>query len=365
MNSEVFGKQPQDPALGNCLKCYVGHSNDEEVRFSSSSGGIVTELLAFALENGLIDGALVTRMKKDCPLETEPIIATTREEIVSASKSKYCPAAPSQALGRALKANARLAFVGLPCHIHGVRKAEANIKALKEKIVLHVGIMCSHTVSFRGTEFLLEKLGVSPEQVEEIAYRGQGWPGSLLLKLKSRSNLAVPYVGDWNAYEPVFSCFFFTPWRCLACYDESNELADISLGDAWLPVLKKERKGKSIIVVRTRKGEEILNRALSAGAIHLEPVRSEKVKCSQAEPLKFKKTDISVRLAMIQFFGRKTPNFTTKHSFGHSPFSWIRNLYALSNVKFSDNHSLRKLLIHVPFPIIRLYYGVYKLLCDI
>jgi coenzyme F420 hydrogenase subunit beta len=44
----------------------------------------------FALEEGIIDGALVTRMKKDRPLEPEPFIARTREEIIEASKSKYC-----------------------------------------------------------------------------------------------------------------------------------------------------------------------------------------------------------------------------------------------------------------------------------
>ena len=30
-------------------------------------------------------------MKKDNPLEPEPFIARTREEIIEASKSKYCP----------------------------------------------------------------------------------------------------------------------------------------------------------------------------------------------------------------------------------------------------------------------------------
>jgi coenzyme F420 hydrogenase subunit beta len=65
LNSRIFEKQPEDRFIGNYLKCYVGHSNDKEVRYGSSSGGIATQLLIFALEKGLIDGALVTRMSEN------------------------------------------------------------------------------------------------------------------------------------------------------------------------------------------------------------------------------------------------------------------------------------------------------------
>jgi len=71
INSKIFGKQPEDQQLGNYLRCYIGHSNDHDIRYNSSSGGIVSQLLIFALEKGIIDGALVARMKKDAPLETE------------------------------------------------------------------------------------------------------------------------------------------------------------------------------------------------------------------------------------------------------------------------------------------------------
>ena len=40
-----------------------------------ASGGLVSSLLIFALEEGLIDGALVTRMREDNPLRPEPFIA--------------------------------------------------------------------------------------------------------------------------------------------------------------------------------------------------------------------------------------------------------------------------------------------------
>ena len=125
--------------IGNYLKCYLGHSTDYDIRFNSSSGGLITQLLIFALEEGIITGALVTRMKKDKPLEPEPFIARTKKEILDAMGSKYCPVPANIALKEILKSKEgeKFAVVGLACHIHGIRKAEQIYASLKKKIILH------------------------------------------------------------------------------------------------------------------------------------------------------------------------------------------------------------------------------------
>jgi len=146
------------------------------------------------------------------------------------------------------------------------------------------------------------------------------------------------------------------------CPDQTNELADISVGDAWLPELGHERNGESVVVARTKKGEEILNLASSAGVISLKPVECERVKCSQADPLKFKKDDFGTRLAMIASAGMKTPGFNLKRNSPRSLSSFVRNFFAFFNIKASRNAILKSLLTYVPFPVFRLYYGVYKFL---
>jgi len=45
---------------------------------------------------------------------------------------------------------------------------------LKEKAVLHLVIFCSHNVSFKGTEFLLRKLKILPEQDKRIKHIKHG-----------------------------------------------------------------------------------------------------------------------------------------------------------------------------------------------
>ncbi|MEA3253893.1 MAG: coenzyme F420 hydrogenase/dehydrogenase beta subunit N-terminal domain-containing protein, partial [Chloroflexota bacterium] len=229
LNKDVFGKEPEDILLGNYLGCYIGHATDYEIRYNSASGGLVTALLIFALEEGMIDGALATRMKRDNPLEPEPFIARTKEEIISAAKSKYCPVPANITLREILARDGKYAVVGLPCHIQAVRKAEGINGRLKERIGLHFGLVCNHMPTFLATEYLLRKVGVSKGQVSKINYRGEGWPGQMTIALKSGVTKLVPFFSKlyWGiAYQD-----FFYPTRCTMCVDKICELADISFMD--------------------------------------------------------------------------------------------------------------------------------------
>lgn len=259
LNQEIFDKQPEDVLLGNYVNCYTGHATDQNIRYNSSSGGLVTALLIFALEQGMINGALVTRMKRDKPLEPEPFIARTREEIIEASGSKYCPVPANIALKGIIKAKKgeKFAVVGLPCHIHGVRKAEINSNQLKERIILHVGILCGGTSSFIGVKNVLNNMGINSD-IREVNFRGMGWPGSFCVKLNNGKIKSMPYNKSWLIWS------LFTPSRCRYCLDGMAELSDISCGDAWLPeiIINKDNIGESIIIARNEKSDRLLKETL-------------------------------------------------------------------------------------------------------
>ena len=51
----------------------------------------IAALLVYLLEQDIIDGAIVLRMDPERPAETEVVVARTRDEIVEAKGSKYCP----------------------------------------------------------------------------------------------------------------------------------------------------------------------------------------------------------------------------------------------------------------------------------
>jgi coenzyme F420 hydrogenase subunit beta len=358
LNLLFFGHQPKDPKMGNYLNCYIGHSTDKRIRYNSSSGGMATQLLIFALENDVIDGAIVTRMRKNNPLEPESFIATTKEEIISASKSKYCPVSANLVLRDILNENGKFAIVGLPCHIQGIRKAELINRKLLEKVILHVGLLCSHTVNFAGTEFLLKKIGIKKSEVSKLDYRGGGWPGSLSVHIVNDTILSMPLIGDWNSYWPIFSSFFFTPMRCLMCPDEMNELSDVSLGDAWLPELRYEKIGESLIITRTKIAEEILTQMKSMKAISIRHVDVKKAIESQALNLVFKKRALGGRLSLLKLLGKSVPSLNSKPR--SSLALMLGSLLPYLNTSASSNRYLKSMMLKFPLPIFRFYWGLLK-----
>jgi len=281
LNMMIFGRQPKDLLIGNYKDCYIGYSSNEKLRYNSSSGGMVTQILLYLLKEGLIDGALVTRMNPKRPFEPEPFIARTPKEIIESKGSKYCPVPTNICLQEIIKTPGKYAIVGLPCHIHGIRKAEKINKKLRKRIKYHLGIVCNHTPTFKATEFLLEKLNIKKEEIKNISYRGEGWPGNLKIETKSGTILLLPeYWGSGFGQ-------LFIPERCEFCVDHMAELSDMSFADPWLSEFKNEKKGKTLII--TRKNSNILKEMDNKGVCRIEPIKPEKVILSQIYNLYVKK----------------------------------------------------------------------------
>jgi len=306
LGDTLFGDIPEDTAVGRYLGCYVGHAMDKGVRYSSASGGIVSALLVYALQEGLIDGALVTRMRRDDPLTPEPFIARTREEILSASGSKYCPVAANTALQAILDGKDRIAAVGLPCHIQGLRKAEQRIPKLAQQIRYHISLACSLNFSFLGTARFLQNLGIAPNRVAVLQYRGQGWPGSVLIRLKDGRRRTVPCGECYRQLGP------YLLRRCTLCSDMLGELSDLTCGDAWVPqIMRTDRAGSSFVVSRTPAAEELLESAASQQAVELSDLELEDLLTSQGHAL-FKKRKLKARLRLFRLAGQSVPVYRQK-----------------------------------------------------
>ncbi len=310
LNLEIFGEEPENILIGNYLNCYIGHATDYDVRYNSAAGGLVTQLLIFALEEGIIGGALVTMMKRDNPLEPEPFIVRTKEAIIEAAKSKYCPVPANIALKEILesKEGEKFAVVGLPCHIHGIRKAEQINEKLKEKIVLHLGLLCSINRNFLSQDYLLKKLGVKREDIAKFDYRGEGWIGGMTIALKNSGKKFSPLPIYWGQMLRSY----FIPLRCTLCSDQSCELADASFGDIWLPEFRDDKIGTSVIISRTETGDKILNEMKSKNKINLNKIERDKVVESQIHPLRLKKSHLNAHIAFLKIFGKKMPIYNQK-----------------------------------------------------
>lgn len=304
LNREFFGRVPRDVFIGNYLRIWVGHSTDDLLRYKAASGGIVTSLLILALEEGLIDAVVVLGMDKDNPLLTKSFIARTPEEIISNMGSKYTSGPADSMISEIMENEGRYAVVGLPCHIEALRKAELRIKKLRERIVFHFGLFCQTKISYTGLKFWLQVNKIDPQNVTELSYRGNGWPGGMTVKLKHERNIFYPLSLYWQFVEK------FTPMRCTLCTDGLSEFSDISFGDAWLSEFSDDEKGTSIVVVRSQKGNELINLAIRKRKIYgTEATRNMLIR-SQKVMIKFKKDGYSYRAKILSCLGRKVPTYT-------------------------------------------------------
>lgn len=352
LNIYCFGKRPDDAMLGNFLSCYIGHATDEKIRMDSSSGGLITVLLVFALENNLIDGAIVVRMQQRAPLMPEVIIARTRTEILSSCGSKYCPVPINIGLREAMRDGGRYAIVGLPCHIHGVRKAEMRDREMRAKIVLRLGIFCSHSVSFSGTEDLLKGEGIDANKVSSLSYRGNGWPGGMTVNLENGHSKFIPLASSWGKY---LNRTRYIPDRCFFCPDALAELSDISFGDAWLSEYKSDKLGSSIAISRTELGEKLLYEAANGGSIEVKRATPTQIFDSQRRILHSKKKNLKARFAAAKLLRKRTPHYSYEgmRRFKPSFLVYLLCLVPFFEKRLASSKSLSSLLKRTPSVIIK------------
>lgn len=289
---------------GPVLEVWQGYATDPEIRYKSSSGGVVTALALYCIEKKQACGVLHIAAKRDAPLQNTPVFSTSRQELLAAIGSRYCPAAPCEKFDW-LEQAARSVFIGKPCDVLALRKAQAIKATLDSKVGLAISIFCAGTPATEGTFNLLNTIGVKPEQVEELRYRGFGWPGATTVKLLGNNNepYQLSYEKSWG---DILSKY--VPLRCRLCPDGTGEFADISCGDAWHREIKDNEPGWSLVLARTEPGRNILQKAQTASYIHLIKAQPDSLPQSQKFLLK-KRCNLWGRLLAMQIMGIPVPHF--------------------------------------------------------
>jgi len=286
LEKNIFGRirSREEKYTGVYLHLYKGHACSQKIRQIGSSGGVGTALLLYALENKLIDGAVLASMDGKKPWRTNPVIARNRDEIISAAQSKYA-LVPINAALREVKAinNDKFAVTALPCHAHGIRKMQVQSPQHNGmEVSLLLGIICGCSATYRMTEHLIEEVcGVHLDDVEKVEYRGGDYPGSFRVTTKDGYIVEAP-----NNLRGAFM-LSYVPDRCQVCLDWSAELCDLSLGDfAEARTINNCTTGSTLIICRSQRGKQLLIDAASAGYITIEEISVNEVTANLGLELK-------------------------------------------------------------------------------
>ncbi|OWV02730.1 coenzyme F420 hydrogenase subunit beta [Fibrobacter sp. UWH9] len=289
--------------IGRFLNCYVGHSNDQDLRYHAASGGTLSQFLIWLLENDKIDGAVVTRFEKESLLKVKTFIAKTKAEILSAKSSKYAPTSLYGIVAE-LKAEQKKRFVvvGVPCQIEGMRKLLTVDKKLQEKVCGLISVYCSGSRTFNFTEYVLKERNIDLDKLNYLAYRDNGCLGGLVAKGEN-----IDFYEDYQSYShPLRSMFF--PRRCVLCADHFGELSDVSFGDIHIAPYSEDKIGVNSVVVRTTKWGELLENAKKSGALTLENLDSAKLIESQIMSKVKKNRNVSFGM-LLKKLGKTAPDF--------------------------------------------------------
>ena len=304
LNRSIFGGPPEDYLLGHTTAFHVGSATDPEIRRRAASGGVITAMLKHLLESGEIAGVACLMDDPDAPLLPRPVIATDWDTLRAAQQSKYTLTPVNTILKEIEAFAAPVAFVGLPDQVQSIRKLQAAGHPGASWIKLIVGSFCGAVNHFSSVREFVRKHGVKDlDEIARIEYRAGDWPGTMRVTLHDgrRFELAKFYANYMN--------LFYVVERSLFCVDLSNELADISAGDAWAPRYENRHEGFSLLISRTERGEQALARCAAAGVVDLEPTDRGDALVMHSHGLFNKKIAVWSRMDLRELLGRATPDY--------------------------------------------------------
>jgi len=299
----LFPQNIKDDRIGNYIKCFSGYVKEGEYREKGSSGGLGKWLGHTLLKDDFIDCFI--QVSANSSLDSkEPLfryqIFKDSEEVILGSKSCYYPTTLEEIIFKIRETPGKYAITGIPCFIKTLRLLSLEDEVLSDRIKYTISVVCGGMKSANHAKAIGWQLGVHPNNLRAIDFRRkyldrpashkiyQVW--SNIDNIERYENSSLILGTDWGPG-------YFKPNACDYCDDVVGELADISLGDAWLPQYVGDSKGTSIVIIRNSILLQILENYNKKDHIYLEKISKDDVVRSQAAGFRQRREALSYRLA--------------------------------------------------------------------
>jgi len=243
--------------LGFIEAIYSCQATDSEFLKYGTDGGVVNSIINYLIEKKVIDGAIVAKTKS--PFSREAIIAKNKEDLINASGVKldispqldhvqkfhtYTSSLPKLRHYKVKK----LALVGTPCQIYTIRCMQNLGIIPSENIEICLGLFCYENFFFdnKKVEKFEKDFKLKFKNIERINIKED-----LNFKLKDNHVVHIPFKKLTD----------YMRQACSVCKDFTNIYADISFGGLGSP------DKFTTVITRTKKGKDIIIKALNAGVI--------------------------------------------------------------------------------------------------
>jgi coenzyme F420 hydrogenase subunit beta len=246
----IFGKGYEEIELGPVRKIMIARGKDPIWRRKAQTGGVVSSLIDFALQEGIIQASILT--PRDGSLLPQGKIIRSRKAVPRCAGSSYVSGPTLEALNKGpWKGQERIGMVGLPCQVLALAKmknSKLEQKTPIDRVDLVIGLFCTWALDYKSfTAFLHERVGGRSIKKLNITP-----PPERILEVTA---------GGEHYQIPVDDIRRFIRPSCRVCLDMTAELSDISVGTV------EGKEGWNTVIVRTPMGEDFLRRAKKAGMI--------------------------------------------------------------------------------------------------
>jgi coenzyme F420 hydrogenase subunit beta len=257
LSNQIWGVPYDGSPLGNYRMVLAARAGKKMKDGCFQSGGTVSALITFALDNKLIEAAALTDREG---LEPVPRLVASPDEVVTCASSKFMASPTLSTINTAMREGyTRLGVVGTPCQLTAIAQMRANPvnkEDFVDPVALTVGLFCNWSLDTRLFMALLsEKLDIATIQSMEIPPP----PANIMVLETDSGKVEIPL----SEIKPLI------PHTCFICLDMTSEFSDISVG------MFEGRPGWNTLIIRSPKGADLVAQASRKGFLDTEDMPQE------------------------------------------------------------------------------------------
>lgn len=246
--------------VGVIKDAFLARTTDPDIRKKAQDGGSVTTLLWVAMQEGIVDAVVETKMSED--KSPSGFVARNKKELLACAGNSYESCAVLEALNRIPQdSQEKLAVVGLPCQVASVAKMRAEPPQNRvniDNVKLVVGLFCGWTLSPGSFhEFLTQNYDLSQVVKFDIPHH-PGHTFDLYTKSGDKQEIELEDIRE------------FINESCNYCCDMTAQFADVSVGSG-----RAAFRGWNTVIVRTEVGTKLTEAAKKRGLLETQPVPTE------------------------------------------------------------------------------------------
>ncbi|MFQ5711192.1 MAG: Coenzyme F420 hydrogenase/dehydrogenase, beta subunit C-terminal domain [Candidatus Geothermarchaeales archaeon] len=267
---------------------YVASARTTRSTKSGASNDVITDLLCSLMQNGFIDGAVVTDVDR-WSLKPVSRVATSIKELVECMGNLYIWTPTLQSLHEAVHTLGleKIAVVGTPCVAQAIRRVQGStvegLEAYRRALQLVVGVFCSAMFPYNVIpEVIVKDTGIPLHNIRRVDRSTKN--NNFMVTLRDGSTRVI-------ALEDVQG---YVRKGCARCDDFLAEMSDISIGAVGA------KNGYSTVIARNAKGMGCLLNAKDWGFLDIdEEVDMEALRAAREEKERRKRVQMFDSLSIV------------------------------------------------------------------